>query len=256
MFTSKNCRWPGYAALLFLIVGIMTTGTAWGGLPSGEKVFKAYVKASGGEKAYKKIDTRVTKGAMKMPAMGIEGAMTIYSARPNKQFVSISMPGMGEMKSGTDGNVCWETSMMSGPRVKEGVEREMGLREALFDGLLGWKDLFASLECVAEEDVDGVACYKVVATPKTGAVETYYFNKETDLIHKTLSVMESEMGEIPIEAFYSDYTEVDGIKIAFTLRQMVMGNEMLMITESVEHGVELAADQFAIPADVSGLLEK
>lgn len=252
---TRRYSWIGMATLMVFLASMLMAPPA-SGLPSGEKLFEAYVDALGGEKAADKLETRVTKGSMKMPAMGLEGSMIAYSARPNKQVMIINLPGMGEMKSGTDGKVCWESAMMTGPRIKEGVERDLVLREALFEGLWGWKNIFSKVECVAEEETDGVACYKVVATPIAGQDEMYYFNKETGLIHKTVAVMESEMGEVPVEAFYSDYTEVDGIKIPFTLRQMVMGNEIFLITESVEHNIDLAADRFALPADIQSLLEK
>ena len=68
--------------------------------------------------------------------------------------------------------------------------------------------------------------------------------------------LELPMGTVPMEVYSSDYREVDGIRIAHQGRVVVLGQERLVTTESIEHNVELAADRFTPPADVQTLLER
>ena len=122
-------------------------------------------------------------------------------------------------------------------------------RLVLREMLLGWG-------AEVTETVDGKSCYKVVLTPEQGEPETRYYDRESGLLLKTEITLELPMGTVPMEVYSSDYREVDGIRIAHQGRVVVLGQERLVTTESIEHNVELAADRFTPPADVQTLLER
>lgn len=248
---------PAAAALLALGALLTVITSAAQALPTAEEVMNASIEAMGGRKAFEAIENRVTEGTMSIPAMGITGKMTSYSAPPNLQFTIIETEGMGSMESGTNGEVVWEKSAMTGPRVKAGAERAAALREALFNSVLEWKGLYTKAEVAGEEEVDGRMCYKLIMTPPEGegGPETHYYDKETHLLKKIELTVSSEMGDVPIESFISDYREVDGIKLAFKTRQVVMGmQEMIFTLDSVKHNVDLPEDRFALPEDIQALV--
>ena len=65
------------------------------------------------------------------------------------------------------------------------------------------------------------------------------------------------MGMVPIVVYVGDYRAVDGVMLPHRVRQVIAGmQEMLFLTESVEHNVEIPRERFQLPADIQALIEK
>jgi hypothetical protein len=226
-------------------------------LPKAEMILDKYVEATGGASAYKKLNNRVEKGTVEFLPMAIKGTTIVYSARPDKQRVVMEMGQMGKVEEGTDGEVAWGLSAMMGPQIKEGEERAVLMRGAAFDGALVWRKFYKKAECVAIDTVGEKPCYKVVMTPNEGQPETRYYDKESNLLVKTEMSMMTPMGTVPFELHVSEYKKVDGVLLPHKLRQVVPGmQEMALVTESIEHNVEIPADQFKLPDEVQALVDK
>jgi hypothetical protein len=243
------------AALCCPVVAQDKESTPRSDLPKAEVVLDKTVDALGGRAALEKLHNRVTKGTFEFVGMGIKATITVYESAPNKQYVILVSEGLGTIEEGTDGTVCWEASQMTGPRVKHGAEQETALHEATFNKELHWRKLYTKAETVAIEDVAGKSCYKLVMTPTVGEPETWYIEKDTHLLLKSEATYVSQMGNIPIEAWASDYKQVDGVMISFTTRIKFMGGERLFTIETIEHNVDLPEDRFEPPAAIKALLE-
>jgi hypothetical protein len=146
---------------------------------------------------------------------------------------------------------------MTGPQIKEGEDRAAILRGATFDAAVVWRKFFKKAECVAIDTVDEKPCYKVVMTPNEGRTETRYFDKESNLLVKTETSVVTPMGTVTLELHIGEYKNVDGVLLPHKQRQVVPGiQEMIFITESIEHNVEMPADQFKLPDEVQALVDK
>jgi len=239
-----------------LLLGLVCTAGA-ADLPDAETILDRAIEATGGKAAHEKIHNRVSKGKMSMPAMGIEAQMTTYAAEPNKLFAEFESPALGSLLSGSMNDVHWEVTAMTGPRIKSGEEAAASRREADFDAALHWREYFETVETVGIDTVATMPCYKVHLVSKEELEETRYYDIEEYLLRKSEMTLVTEMGSIPIESYFTDYRTVDGIKMPFQSRQVIMGaQEMLFTTESVEHNVEIADETFAYPPDIEALLEK
>ena len=108
-------------------------------LPKAEVILDKLVDATGGRAALEKLHNRVTKGTFEFVGMDIKASITVYDSAPNKQYAILQAEGLGTIEEGTDGTVCWESSQMTGPRVKEGVEKETALHQATFIKELHWR---------------------------------------------------------------------------------------------------------------------
>ena len=62
------------------------------------------------------------------------------------------------------------------------------------------------------------------------------------------------MGSIPITSHVSDYRKVDGVLLPFKVKAVVMDQERMLVTESVEHNVKLPADRFELPQAIQALV--
>ena len=225
-------------------------------LPKGEKICDRYIEVTGGVKAYDKINNRVSKSTIDIPSQGMKLSMAIYAARPNRLYSIIESDVIGKMEKGISGDVVWEKSIMTGPVIKEGSERTQALQDATFDRLVHWRKIYKEAECVGVDTIAGRPCYKVVMTPKEGSPSTFYYEKESHLLAKVESVVESAAGRIPTESFLSDYREVDGIMIAHKITMHVMGQERVITVQSIENNVEMPQDRFMLPEDIKALVDK
>lgn len=245
------------AALLAPCLYPISTSGSDEALPKAEAILEKHLEAMGGRAAYKKLHNRVTKGTFTVPGMIAKAKMTTYAAAPQKQYVLIESDMIGKIESGTDGETVWEINTMMGPQVKKDDERAFGLREAMFHGILDWKKVYKSAECVAVEEIDAAPCYKVVMTPKEGKPETLYYAKKTHLLVKMEFELTTAMGTISVVATPSDYKRVDGILIPHKINQEIIGLQKVeIVVESVEHNTEIPADRFKLPAAVQELVDK
>jgi hypothetical protein len=241
-----------YALALFALVSILAAPAAQAqskpDLPKADTVMDQFVEATGGKAAYEKLKNRVSTGTIEVSGANVKGTVKATEAAPNKVLVVMNVGPVGESKQGTDGKEAWESSTINGERELSGEEKDTFIREADFYKEIRWKDLYEKVECTGTEDVEGKPAYKVVLTPKSGKPKTQFFDKTTHLLVKQATIVNSPMGEIPSETFLSDYKEVDGVKIPFTITQKVLTQQIVMKMTEVKHNVDLPADTFKRPA--------
>jgi len=224
-------------------------------LPEAEAVLDGYIEATGGKAAHEKITNRVTKATLEITAQGITMDMTIYAARPDKNYLLMESEAIGTIEKGTDGTTVWEKSAMLGPQVKEGQEKADTLREANFDKFVNWREIYEEAECVGVEMLSGKPAHKVVLTPRDGKPQSFFFDKASKLLVKVELTVENPMGTIPVETFLEDYRSVDGILLPHKSRIVAMGQERLLTTQSIEHNVDLPPDRFDPPAEIQAILK-
>ncbi|MFH1843700.1 MAG: hypothetical protein ABIF77_10900 [bacterium] len=238
-------------ALMFLVPSV----SALAELPTGEDVLAKMIEAAGGREAMEKLHNRVEKGTLDLPAMGYSATMTNYAAAPNLTYALIESEALGTIENGCNGEICWENMVMTGPRILSGEEAAMASRDATFHDALHWDELYTKSEVVGEETVAERNCYQLIMTPVTGKPESWFVDSETYLVAKLDMTIDSEMGTVSVVSYPSDYREVDGIKIAFSTRQVLMGmQEMVFTFETVEHNVELPAGIFDLPDEIKALM--
>jgi zinc protease len=239
---------PVLIALLANIGQPAARGQSKPDLPKADTVMSQYIEATGGETPRKKLTNRVSTGTIELKGANIKGTIKVTEAPPNKVLLVTKLGPIGESKQGTDGKDAWEVSSINGDRDLDGEEKETFIREAGFFKDLNWKEIYDKVECVGVEDVDGKPAHKIVLTPKTGKPITQFFDKTSHLLVKQATITATPMGETPVEVYPSDYKDVDGVKIPFTLTQKVLTQEIVITLTEIKHNVEVPADTFRRPA--------
>jgi outer membrane lipoprotein-sorting protein len=146
-------------------------------------------------------------------------------------------------------------SVMQGASVKEGEELERALFDAVFNPELYWRDRYTSVDVEALEEIDGTPCYRLVLTPAVGDTITAYLDAETWLTVKTETVSNSDAGSVSVVTDLSDYREVDGVSVPFSIRLLLMGAQELTTTmDSVEFNVEIPEGTFDVPGEIQELI--
>ena len=225
-------------------------------LPKGDVILDKFVEATGGKGAYDKVHTEKWTGTFELIGKGVKGAVTAYRSEPNKSVTVIELEGIGSIQDGTDGETAWTLSSLQGPRIKQGDERAVTMREAMLRGAPEWRKLYKSAETTGVETVDDQACYKVVLTPNEGKPETRYFDKKSNLLVKLTMQLASPMGEIPTETLLSDYKEQNGLIAPRKVHQKALGQEFLITINQVEYNIDIPKDRFDLPAEIKALAAK
>lgn len=225
-------------------------------LPDAKSLMEKYLTAIGGRERLKQIKSRKVTLNMEIPAMGMKGHVQIYQMPPAMAYSETEIAQIGKILQGSDGETVWESSVLMGTRILTGAEREAFLRGMRFNADYDYEDTFKSFKTIGIEDVDSKPAYVVELENKDGTKETRLFDKETGLMVAMRSVTMSQMGEIKSETVFTDYREVDGVKMPFKFTVNAMQNVMVTTIEKAELDVPIPADRFALPDDVKALLAK
>jgi Domain of unknown function (DUF4412)/Protein of unknown function (DUF620) len=219
-------------------------------LPPAQQIVDRYVRAIGGRPAFARLASRHMVAEMSMSGMTMQ--METFTARPNKMVAVVSVSGM-TITSGYNGQVAWQNSPMTGPRVlSEGAELKQVLDNAQFDRSLDPSASSTSMTTVGERTVEGRACWDVKIVSTNGIESTNCFDKETWLLVATRSRQVSQQGEIEVDAVVSDYKEFDGVKIPTRMVSSMMGQQVVMTVKSVSHA-PIPASRFELPAEIRAL---
>ncbi len=256
MKSPKPYRWF-YAALLgvgSLTVATPTVGNAQGALPSGEEIRDRYVEALGGRAALEAPKSSVAKGTFDAPAQGLSGDMEIHVAAPNKLYTTMTVPGVGQIRTGFNGEVGWSANPVIGPMIVEGAQLHQLKQQADFYSVLHPEMHIASFEPVGQKNFEGKSCYEVKVTTKWDEEYTEYYETETGLLAGSVRSQESPMGPIEATNIVVEYGEFGGILVPVKAVQRAMGIESVVTITSVEYDVVDDA-VFVLPVDIQALLQ-
>ena len=216
-------------------------------LTSADEVIDRYTKAVGGKEAYEKLSSRVSKGTFELPAMGASGTIEIQAKAPNKTVSIINLPGLGTIGRGYDGTTAWSQHPQTGVRELTGGERAIQKRGAEFLQAVRLKELYPKRELKGKEKVGEREAYLVEAVPVEGGPVKMYFDTENSLLSKVELEVESPQGKLEVQTVLGDDTEVDGIKLPFTLRQAAGAIEFVIKLQEVKHNVPVDDEKFKKP---------
>ena len=226
--------------------GLPQTTDSSKALPTVEQVLRKYVEALGGSSAHLKLTTRVEKGEWENATRGIRHPVEIYAKAPNKRVELLDAPeNRGATGRGHDGTTGWSMNMTeTGLRYLEGAELAGAQRESDFYRQIRLDRLYVRLAVVGKEGLGGREVYVVDATPESGNPEKLYFDVETGL----LSRRDMVYGKTPVQHYYEDYRNVDGIKLPFVVRSEGPVKVITRLTE-IKHNVPIEDARFKSPSN-------
>jgi len=224
-------------------------------LPPAKELIAKFVAATNSGPVMAKHTSLRTKGRFEMAAAGVSGDLEISQARPNKTMMRINVAGVGQIEQGFDGTTAWSINPMQGPRIMTGKELDAVREESSFGASSRQGPNVASAETVEKTQMNGEACYKVKVTWKSGRETQDCYSVATGLLIASVGKQESPMGSVEVTNLISEYKDFGGQKIATRLTQQVMGQEQVLIINTVDYD---AADPaaFEMPAAIKALAEK
>ncbi len=191
-------------------------------------------------------------GEFEMAAAGIKATMEVFQRRPRQVLTVIQIPGLGEMRQGSDGTTTWSSDPMGGPRILTGLEAAPIADGADFDAIRRTRSNFASVEAAGESEVEGEKCVRVQLTWKSGRKTTECFSVTSGLVIESSGTQQTPQGEIQTSTRISDYRDVGGVKMPHLMVTSMMGIQQVIRVTAIEHG-EQDASRFELPAAIKAL---
>ncbi|GAB4159302.1 MAG: hypothetical protein Tsb0033_13710 [Winogradskyella sp.] len=213
-------------------------------LPEGltaETVIKNYVEAVGGEEALRAVNTTLTTSEMTIPGAPFKPKAVIKQMSPNKFSMEVVAEGMGTlMKQNFDGE--------NGYMVQQGQkipmdEKDISSRKStkgLFDELFMES---ANLELESKTTIDGTDVYKIKVTKDDKSTFRYY-DVETGYLVRTEETNEAQGQSITTVTDYSNYKEVNGVMMPYTMKVTAGPQAFTFETQEVKINEGVTAEDF------------
>ena len=215
--------------------------------PTAGQLIAKYVRAIGGRAALEKISSRRTVGTMD-PGGGTFLSLEIMEKSPDKFLSVVTVPEVGLVMQGFDGQVAWESDPNQGVQELAGAMLAAVRRNSQFYRWLRMKELFGKVAAGGTTSVGDREAYVMVATPPDGYAERFYFDTVTGLLVKRDYKLDTPDGVVSFETFYDDYRDVDGVKLPFALRRVGPDNVLILKFTEIKQNVELDETRFAKPS--------
>jgi outer membrane lipoprotein-sorting protein len=173
------------------------------------------------------------------------GPFVVELKRPMKMHMTLSVQNLTMVRV-YDGAQGWANNPFAGKMNPDSMTDE-DLRniseEADFDGpLVDYAKKGNKLELAGKDKVEDKDAWRVRLTTKNGDVRYYLFDARTFLLLKWEGKRRAEGKEFPVESYFRDYREVEGLKFSF---QIDSGSSATDLTQ------KLVIDQIALNPEIS-----
>lgn len=219
-------------------------------LPPARQILDRHIQEAGGREAMQRLQSVKTSATLSFS--GLSGEMTAYAKRPNRLLVHTSLPGVGEIRTGYDGQVGWSIDPVQGPRLLTGRELDDMRERARFDQMTKDPSTYTSIETVQRTTFEGRPVFEVKIVRPSGREETEYYDAETGLQIGQISTQSSAMGQIQVTTVMSDYQRFGPLLMATKAVQRLGPQEITVTMTAVEYDT-VADSVFALPPEIKAL---
>lgn len=214
--------------------------------PTVDQILAKYVEGIGGAATVEKVESRAEKGNLIAPN-GMRIPIEAYQKAPNKQIIILHTPS-GDAVQAFDGEVLWTQN--PGGRMEEPTPAQFARtkRTADLHRALHLKEQYARIRLGRMEKVGDRDAYLVIAAPQGEPFERLYFDAQTGLLLRTVTLEDTPLGANPTQTDYDDYRDVDGLKIAFRVRISRTDNVLVFQFDDIKQNVPVDDAKFTKPA--------
>lgn len=211
-------------------------------LPAVDEILAKHLAAMGGA-AVDAVNSRVIKGAVDVVGVSRGGSFETYAQAPNKVLSVIDAHPLGTIKDGFNGRTGWSRTD-TGLRTLKGQELTVIQRDADFYGHFKLKSLYSKITLVGMSKIGYREVYVLELRPATGDVERLYLDAQTYLPVRTNATLALGAVSVPVEVYFDDWREVDGIKYPFSVSHSLPKMTMIFTVKEIKHNVQIEARVF------------
>jgi outer membrane lipoprotein-sorting protein len=241
------------------VLGVLTLLSATPVLAqTADEIIEKHLAAVGGRATLSTVSSRVATGsiALTTPVGELKGTVEVYNKKPNKQrtLVKIDASAFGGTEiindQRFDGTTGYVIDSFNGNRDITGEQLEAMKNGSFPNPLLTYKANGTTATLGNREKVGTSDAYVIQLTPKSGPGLKAFIDAETFMLVRTMiSVNVPQLGG-PIEqtSEFSDFRDVDGIKIPHATKTSNPVQTITATVTAVKHNVEIDDSSFVKPA--------
>jgi len=239
-------------------------GTGGGEVPgvSADALLDKFVAAVGGD-ALRKVSSRVFKGKVQYKGLIADRGATARTPPPYSVEITEKAPGMRALLTGEgngvmrsyNGDKGWQQGRIyNDPRHQPRDMRDSELANTKLEDPYFFaaqlKQLVTGLKVARIEKIDGKEAYVVTGRAQVLPEVELYFDRESGLLVRSISFTQGLLGRLPVQLDYSDFREVDGVKVPFhwVNKDIAEGNSYTYQADSVQQNVPVDEARFTRPA--------
>ena len=243
-----------------LLAIVLMSGWATLQAQTADEIINNYFENTGGVDAWRAVEgmrmkAKVNQGGMEIP-------LEIVRMKDGRQMTSVTFQGL-ELKQGVfDGEVLWGTNMMTQKAEKSDAEATEMMKKEMNDfpdPFLDYQDKGYTVELMGKEDFNGTETFKIKLVKEPVTVDgeevqnvSYYFFETENFVPIAIhsEIKQGQAKGMMSEITFSDYQEVEGLYMPFTMSQGVKGQGGQPVTmDSIELNPEVSDSDFAFPAE-------
>ncbi|HKS07541.1 MAG TPA: hypothetical protein VJR92_14660 [Gemmatimonadaceae bacterium] len=221
-------------------------------LPAARAVLARYVEATGAAKLPSQKGYHV-KGTFEVVAQGLRGTLEGWRDLASGRSVQVlTLPGLGEIKTGLDAEFGWSTSPFEGAKILD--LKEFTEQREKDDVRTMQRDPAVVLEALAIERtvVDSQPCIVLKLKWKSGRETTECYSEATGLLVRSEAVETTSAGAIPTITLFSEYKKFGDITMPTKAVQRAAVLEITQRITDVEFGA-VDATKLTPPAEILAL---
>jgi len=189
-----------------------------GSLPTVDELINRYLQAAGGEAAIHAVKSRVVKGTIDIVGVSRGGTFETYTISPDKAL-SIMKPGPTET-------------------IKVGYN---------FYAILNPKNSYAKMTLRGKSKIGYREVYVIDLQPASGAADRMFMDAETYLPVRLNSSRMQGGVSVPVEVYYDDWREADGLKAPYTITISSGKQTMTLTVKEIQYNSPVDARIFDKP---------
>ena len=194
----------------------------------------------------KAVTSRVTKGSLDVVGVSRGGTYETYAVAPNKSLTVMQPSPAETIKVGYNGSIAWIQTNTS-VRLLKGAELVSMQNDSDFYTLLHLKDKYAKLTLAGKSKIGYREVYVIDMQPVNGAAERLFLDAQTYLPVRMNTVRVVQGFSVPVEIYYDDWREADGIKVPYVITHTYQKRTILMTVNEVKNNVPVDEKIFEKP---------
>ena len=220
--------------------------------PKPDQILDKYIQALGGAQRLASITSVVGKGNYEgFDTEGDKFPVEVYAKAPNERTTIVHLRAGDNVRT-YDGRNAWNTSagtllpvpvfsLTGGDLEGAKIDATLSFPGQIKQVLKDWRTGFPSAS-VDDKDVDVIQGASADGTPVK-----LYFDKKTSLLLRQVRYTDTALGLNPIQIDYSDYRDVSGVKMPFTLITTWTDGRSTITFSELRANVAIDAAKFAKP---------
>jgi hypothetical protein len=220
-----------------------------GVVPEGvaaEPLLEKYLRTVGSESAVAAVASSVAKGKLESAA-NPTSPVEMYTKSPGKRLVvtHILNETASEASLGSSG---WTQSASRGLRDMNATDNEAIKLEDPVYLAANVKKIYTEWRVGRSEKIGERDTYALNGTAAGHVPIRLYLDQQTGELLRLMHFAETPVGRLPTQIDFSDYRDVNGVKVPFRIAAIRPTTRNTIVLDQVQHNVPVEEAQFAKPA--------